>query len=81
LQEERFILIHGVKDFRPWLLGSSASRPVMRQNVMVGNMRKGTAAHLMVIRKQKDREEAVRDKMTCNDMSSMTYFLQLSLTS
>jgi hypothetical protein len=53
----------------------------MRQNVMVGNMRKGTAAHLMVIRKQKDREEAVRDKMTCNDMSSMTYFLQLSLTS
>jgi hypothetical protein len=50
--KERFILVHGFRDLRPW---SVVLGPVARQHIMVESVIE-QAIHLMVANKQRERQ-------------------------
>jgi hypothetical protein len=56
LKEQRLILAHAFRGFSPWSVGylTGVSGAAVKQSVMAEGQRK--AVHLMVARKQRDRE-------------------------
>jgi hypothetical protein len=54
-KEEGFTLAHSVRGFRPWSIVSTASGPVVRQNIVVRTTGWRKAAHFMAAKEERDR--------------------------
>jgi hypothetical protein len=80
LREEGFILVHSFGGFSPCAIDYISFGPVARQKHQAGGTWWRKAAHIMTVRKQRDRQEGVtqegvENKIPFQYTPLVTYFL------